>query len=280
MGDEFRTSSYEDSFAGKLAIVTGGASGIGRATVEGLAHYGANVAFFDVDSGASEFLLKKLKPSKGRICYYLGDVSDISAVKRGFELMIDVQNGQKPSFLVNSAGIEYNDKGSILDMDSDSLDRIVDVNLNGAINMTRVVVPKMLGNGGSIVNVSSIQAERSCLPGTSYQITKSGLVGLTNSLNVECGRKGIRTNTVSPGAIATGGMGNVRGDDEGLDDLKEMIPLGRRGHSYEVANSILFLLSDQASYVQGANLFVDGGWRNNGLPIRWGLLVENDPDPI
>ncbi len=255
---------YNKDFEGKIAIVTGASSGIGKAVKEALLFHGAKV--FNLDIKDTD---------------YKTDVSDSDQVKKIIEKIVKEHGA--PTFLVNNAGIEYNNDGNIVTMPRDKRKRILDVNLGGYMNMVDAVVPYMeKTRDGRIVNISSVQATQSCLPGTMYQVTKEAILGLTRVLTLEYAKKGIRVNTVSPGGIKTEGMGNVRIEDNpaALDNLIKSTPLGRRGHAEEVANAVLFLLSSGASYINGANLVVDGGMLNTlvgdmGLPEE---PVKDDPD--
>ena len=263
----FSSLNYDRDFKDKVAIVTGGSSGIGRATVEALSYHGARVCNLDI-KGEGDF-------------YYKTDVSNHVQVKRTIEYI--VKNHGIPKILVNNAGIEFNDIGNLVTMPYDKMMKILNTNLLGYLNTIREVVPHMEKNGGGrIVNVSSVQAHQSCLPGTIYQVAKQGILGIARVMSLEYARRNIRVNTVSPGAIKTEGMGNARTEENpnALDVLLRSIPLGRRGHPEEVANVILFFLSEGASYISGQEIVVDGGLTNTllgemSLPDK---PVANDPD--
>lgn len=270
---------YKD-LEGRTAIVTGGVSGIGRATVERLCQNNVNMGILDVDIDFGYDLQNELNLGGIQIKFSNCDVSNFQQVKESVKEVI--RKFGPPSILVNSAGIEYNEEGNLITMSEEYTRRILEVNLIGQVNMLREVVPLMKENGGGrIVNVSSTQALRSDYPGTMYQVTKAGILALARDIAIEYSRDNIRINTVLPGAIATEGMGNVRGDKEFLDKVKAAIPMGRRGNAYEVANLILFLLSDQASYITGGEYVIDGGLtsgfniQNLGVPKP---KVEGDPD--
>ena len=262
----YKPLDYGGDFNGKVAIVTGASSGIGKAIKEGLIYHGAEVCNFDVTGGD-----------------YRVDVGDPFQIKEGIDRVVKEKG--VPEILVNNAGIEYNDVGNLVTMPEEDMCRILDTNLRGYINMVREVVPYMEERGvGRIVNISSTQATQSCLPGTIYQITKQGILGIARTLTIEYADKGIRVNTISPGAVRTEGMGNARSDDDPhmLDDLIKSTPLRRRGHPEEIASMVLFLLSSGASYINGQEIIVDGGLTNTLVgdmkpPKRH---VLNDPDSI
>ena len=246
---KYNPVNYDEEFKGKVAIVTGASSGIGKAIAEGLSYHGAKVCNLDLN---------------GEI--YKTDVSSPTQVKSTIKKIIE-EHGI-PEILVNNAGIEYNDAGNLVTMPTDKTQRILNTNLLGYINLIREVVPHMeKNNGGRIVNISSAQATQSCLPGTIYQVTKQGILAIARVLTLEYADKGIRINTVSPGGIKTEGMGNSRANEDlhAAEDLIRSIPLRRKGNPEEIANVVLFLLSNGASYLNGGEIIVDGGLTNNLL---------------
>lgn len=262
---------YPFDFHSKVVVVTGGGSGIGKATALAFAECGAKVIVLDI---------KRIESPEKEILCKAVDVAVANEVERAVREAIEQLGADSIHVLVNNAGIEFNDVGNLIDMPVDKLRRIVDVNLYGYINCARVVAPYM-PKGGRIVNVSSIQGLAAHLPGTSYQVSKSGILGLTHALAVELASKGINVNVVAPGGIATEGMGAVRsGESDIIDRYRKRIPLGRRGWPEEIAGPILFLCSDLASYITGATIIVDGGYLINITPDAGGLvpIVENDPD--
>lgn len=263
--------SYDDDFIDKVVVVTGGASGIGRAVTEAFQTHKAKIAFLDKDKERGNKLAQSYDGLSFHYCH-LSDPAWIHDTCREIENELG-----PPDILVNNAGIEYNNVGNIVTMPRHKLENIIEVNLYGYVNMVREIVPLMeQAGGGKIVNVSSLQAYRPVKPGTSYQLTKGAILDLTRVLAFEYGRKNIRINAVVPGAISTEGMGFAR---EGVDDIKASTPLGRRGHAVEVAHGILWLCSSGASFCHGTELFIDGGAscgnENYGVPDP---PVPNDPD--
>jgi NAD(P)-dependent dehydrogenase (short-subunit alcohol dehydrogenase family) len=248
--------SYEETFRGKVAIVTGGASGIGKATVEALCYYGAKVAFLDINNEKGTELEQILKKEGYNALFLDCDVSKSRNVKQSVKKVVN-EIGE-PYILVNNAAIEFNDKGDIITMPQKYFDRILDVNLKGYTNMIRNVGLYMIKNeAGRIVNISSGQAIRSDFPGTSYQLAKATASPMSRNIIEHYGDKNIRANTLLLGPVKTN-MGEER-DNAYIKGLNNKIPLGRRAEPEEIANVVLFLLSDQATYVLGSDFVVDGG---------------------
>lgn len=265
-------------FTDKVVIVTGGASGIGKATVEAFAEAGAYVVLVDTNSTKAQEVVEQFHDDQ--ILFVKGDVGEPETAALAVQAAL-VKNGEI-DILVNNAGVEYNGCGNIITMPIETMMRIFQVNLFGYIYMLRACVPHMKF-GGRVVQVSSLQGMAAALPGTSYQASKGAIIALTKSLAIEYAEKGITVNTVCPGAICTEGMGKARADgSSSMDPTRRRIPTGRRGHAHEVANAILFLASQQASYINGTELIVDGGLFSSLSaydPNRPTLNVPNDPDP-
>jgi NAD(P)-dependent dehydrogenase (short-subunit alcohol dehydrogenase family) len=242
-------------------IVTGAASGIGKATAHAFAKHGASVVLVDINAKKGREASGEINKNGHRSVFFEADVSKPDHTDRMAEKAM--KEFGKIDILVNNAGIELNDAGNILEMPYDKLDRILKVNLYGCINCARSVIPRIRerGKGGKVVNVGSIQGFTAELPGTSYQASKSGIIGLTRTLAIELAPYGINVNAVEPGAVKTEGMGFVKDDKSGIiDGYRRRIPLGRRGRPEEIADSILFLCSDHATYITGTVLVVDGGY--------------------
>lgn len=274
------------NFTDKVAVVTGAGSGIGRATAYAFGKYGASVVVVDINSETGSAVSRALTGRDYKNVFIETDVSDLHATDEMAKRVIE--NFGKVDILVNNAGIEFNNVGNIITMPYEKMDRILKVNLYGYIHCARSLVPYMMGRkeGGRIVNVTSVQGLAVESPGTSYQVSKSGIIGLTHALADSLAEYGITVNAVAPGAIATEGMGAVRaGEESSVEPYKRKALLGRRGHPEEVANVILFLCSDLASYMTGETVVVDGGFLRNLKPSElsrdpssYVVPPINDPD--
>ncbi len=247
-------------FKEKIAIVTGGASGIGAATARALGREGARLAVMDMNASSLKKMEEEMKKEGVPFMALEGDVSQESAV----ESLI----GQTASrfggidILVNNAGISPKHKGkkaNLWEMSVAEWDRVMAVNIRGDFLCSRLVIPKMIERkGGAIVNVSSLAAKvGSVVTGCHYVISKAGVVGLTKILAREVAEYGIRVNAVAPGRIDTPMIWDV--PREVNEQFVRTIPLKRLGKAEDVADGILFLLSDAASYITGLVLDVNGG---------------------
>jgi 3-oxoacyl-[acyl-carrier protein] reductase len=268
---------YSLELNARVAVVTGAASGIGKATANALAGCGARVAIFDLDSTSGAEVSGALEGS----LFCPVDVTDPASVDAAVDNVLRTFATDTIDILVNNAGFEDENVGNLVEMPYEILDRILKVNTYGYIHCARSVLPHM-ARGGRVVNVSSVQALAAIVPGTSYQPSKTAVLGFTNALAVEYGGQGITVNTICPGAIRTEGMGNIPAGDPALDAYRKRIPMGRRGRAEEVAAAILFLCSGMASYITGATIPVDGGYAINGTPDSLARTVdvpaEDDPD--
>lgn len=248
------TQEKPGRLAGKVAIVTGAASGIGAATAERFGREGAFVLAVDRDDFPPSDL------TKNAFCAMKVDVSDEAAVAGMVQAALD--RWGRLDILVNNAGVATG--ANVLNMTSEEFDRVIGINLKGPMLGCKYAIPAMLKTGGgAIVNVASISST-SGIPGQAiYAPSKAGVLQLTRQLAVEFSSSGIRVNAVSPGTIETAMIDALVKDPARrpkYDWLKARHPIGRFGRVEEVANAILFLASDEASFVTGANLAVDGGF--------------------
>ena len=249
----------------RVAIVTGGASGIGRAIVRALVENGAQVAIVDIEIGAAEEAARE-EVEKGGSCIALpGDVSDAAQMKAAVESVLD--RFDRIDILINNAGI--NTRGGrvpIHQYSPEDWQRILDVDLTGVFVTSRAVIPAMLKNpGGRIVNISSVAGLVPLRLQSAYVAAKAGVANLTRSMALELGAQGILVNAVAPGSTLTRGTealfyGPDGAYNEKAASLLSHIPLGRPGRTEEIAAVVLFLVAPEASYINGVILPVDGGW--------------------
>ena len=244
----------------KVALVTGAARGIGRGIAEVFAEEGAHVAINDLDvGGAAEEVASTIAARGRRSMTVAADVADRAAV----EAMVDrVWRELGPiDVLVNNAGIET--IVPFLDLTDEQWRRLTDTNLRGAWLCSQVVCRRVVSEKrfASIVNIGSIQAAK-VLPGrTHYAPTKLGLEALTRNMSAEMTPLGIRVNCVHPGLIDTDMTAWVMKDPDILPNVLAQISLGRAGVPRDVATVVAFLASEEAGYVTGQSIFVDGGWQ-------------------
>lgn len=241
---------------GKVAIVTGASSGIGRATAAALARDGATV----VAVGRIEKELTALaRESDGTIKSHLADLHEFSQLERVVTETID-EHG-KIDCLVNAAGIIRN--GTIENTTIDDWDRVMNINLRSLFLLTQRCVPHLAKTKGNIVNVSSVAGTRAFPNVLAYCVSKAATDQLTRCAALELGPKGIRVNAVNPGVVVTNLHRRSGMDEEGyaafLERSKETHPIGRVGTPEEVADLICFLASDKAGWITGATYEIDGG---------------------
>lgn len=240
----------------KIAIITGAASGIGAATAIRFVNEGANVLLVDINGDGLADVSRQIADDS-RVRSIVADVQDETAVESCVQMV--VESWGRVDIVINNAGIGSNI--SLLDFTKQEFDRIFGVNLRGPLLFCKHAIPAMV-NGGAIVNIASISST-SGIPGQAlYAPSKGGILQMTRQLAIEYAQQNIRVNAVAPGTIETP---MLEGDDpeqmkKVLDWLLKMHPVGRFGQPKEVANAILFLASDEASFITGANLAVDGGY--------------------
>jgi len=235
--------------------VTGGAQGIGMAVCQGLLRAGAKVAIFDVAEEGSSEIAQVVQTQKGNVAFLKVDVSNLSEVERAVNRVID--KFSHLDILVNNAGITR-DK-LILRMKKEDWDRVIQINLTGAFNCIKAASPFMLrARRGRIITISSIIALRGNSGQANYAASKAGLIGLTKSVAREFAPRGITVNAVAPGFIQTKMTEKLmeRGETQ---TLISQIPLGRVGTPEEVASLVTYLALDEASYITGEVIRVDGG---------------------
>jgi 3-oxoacyl-[acyl-carrier protein] reductase len=243
-------------FKGKVALVTGASRGIGRAIAVALAKGGASVAlnYAGNEAAANEALALCQQAGAAKAKLYKFDIADSAACAKAVDEVVADLGGLH--ILVNNAGIALD--GLVMRVKDEDWSRQLQVNLTGTFNLIRAATrPLMKAKGGSIVNVSSVVGEMGNGGQAAYSAAKAGQIGLTKTVARELASRNVRCNAVTPGYIETDMTAGIA--EAGKQKLQEMIPLARLGTAEDVANAVAWLASDQASYVTGAVLRVNGG---------------------
>ena len=238
---------------GKVALITGGANGIGKVTAQMFLKEGAKVVISDYNAEAGEEALREFGYHENA-SFIRADVTDTQQVETMVQSVLNMHG--KIDTLVNNAGITID--GFLTKMDEDAWEKVIAVNLSGVFKCTKAVATAMLEQGsGVILNASSVVGIHGNIGQTNYAATKAGVIGLTKSWAKEFGRKGIRVNAVAPGFIVTDMTAKV--PQKVLDRMEAQTPLGKLGRPEDIAAAYLFLASEDARYINGAVLSVDGG---------------------
>ncbi len=248
----------------KVAIVTGGASGFGRATALRFAHEGARIVVVDLDELRGSAVVDEVRAagSEGRLV--IGDVSSLDVANEAVTAAVDGLG--RLDVLVNNAGIVQGDDRDTWDTTEEKWDLVLQVNLRSVFVCSKAAIPVMLqAGGGSIVNVASIAASV-CTGGSAYAASKGAILSYTRHTARELARRGVRMNAVSPGFMRTP---MTTGERDGLDEAAQEervaafashLPMKRMGAMDDIADAVLFLASDEASYITGQEVIVDGGY--------------------
>jgi len=252
---------------GRRVLITGAASGIGRAMADIFALAGAGLILVDIDEKGLQRTLRDVARDSCEVAAHAAHVADLSRKEQVDGLWASLA-GSLPDTLINNAGVYP--MRDYLEEDADSLERTLAVNLKSTFWMCQAFIRERRDKGGVMINVSSIEAilpfKKDLVP---YSVSKSGIIALTRALARDYGRDGFRANAILPGAIRTPGTGRLvrkAVSTVNLDlmktgyDFQSRLALGRWGKPEEVASVALFLASDLASYVQGALIPVDGGF--------------------
>ncbi len=243
-------------FAGKVALVTGGTSGIGKATAIALAGAGAKVVLTGRREKEGAQVVAEIKKLGGDAAFVRGDIAKDADVKS----MVDftVERFGRLDIAFNNAGVEW--KGPVDQATEAEYRRIFDINVWGVLNSMRHEIPVMLKNGGgAIVNTSSVAGHVGLPQVSVYIASKHAVEGLTKSVALEFAKQNIRINAIAPGVIATEMFDRFAGD-ELRDQITAITPVGRIGASEEIAAAVLYLASDDAKFTTGTSLVVDGGY--------------------
>jgi len=238
----------------KIAIITGGAQGIGKATALKFADEGASIVLWDVNEEKGNALVNELKAKDIKAHFTKVDVTKIDSAEKAAKEAVEIFS--TIDILINNAGITRD--ASLVKMTAEQWQQVVDVNLTGVFNCTKAVIPFMIEKKyGKIVNTSSVVGLYGNFGQTNYVATKAGIIGMTKVWARELGRKGINVNAVAPGFIATEMVKTI--PENILKSLEEKTPLGRLGLPEDIANAYLFLSSEEANFINGITLSVDGG---------------------
>jgi 3alpha(or 20beta)-hydroxysteroid dehydrogenase len=241
--------------AGKVALITGAARGMGAAHARALAREGATVAIADIAADAGEQLAAEVRSAGGEASYHDHDVTDPG----GWRTVVSaVEQTHGPiDVLVNNAGIQVRSTG--IEADDDEWAKVIAVNQRGVFLGMQAVIPGMVRHGGgSIINVASVAALVGLRGSIPYQASKAAVLGLTRGAAVSYGPDNIRVNAICPGLVVTGMTESA--SPAAVKALKAQIPLGRDGRPEEIAAVVVFLASDESSYLTGVALPVDGGF--------------------
>lgn len=256
----------------KVAIVTGGARGIGQAVARRFLVEGARVVLADVDDEAADAAAAELKPL-GEVVAVACDVGERLDIRNLIAETIDAFG--RIDVLVNNAGIVFG--ASFLELEEEDFDRVLRVNLKGSFLVAQAVARQMVeqieagGPPGAIVNMSSINAVLALPDQVPYSISKGGINQLTKVAALALAPYGIRVNAVGPGSVMTEMLEKVVDEDDARDGILSRTPLGRIGAPAEIAAVVAFLASDQASYMTGQTVYADGG----RLPLAYTVAVDD-----
>ncbi len=245
--------------AGKVVIITGAATGIGRAAAELFADEGARLVVADYAEEAGRATVAAIEAGGGEAAFVAADVSDEPQVAAMVEFAVSTYGGL--DVLYNNAGIFPADDGGATETSVSTWDRVMDVNLKGVWLGCKHGIPAMIATGGgSIVNVASFVAHMgAATPQIAYTASKGGVLSLTREVAVEHARSGIRANALCPGPVETPLLAELMSDPDRRARRLVHIPMGRLGRAEELAKAALFLASDDSSFMTGASLLVDGG---------------------
>lgn len=241
---------------GAVALVTGAASGIGRAVAELFARAGASVAVADANTIAGTETTESIRADGGRAIFVEVDVSQPKQIDRMVQMTLE-SYGQL-DILFNGAGIlAY---GTVLETDEETWSRVIAINLTGTYLCCRAALPSMVERGrGSIINVASTTGSHdACARAAAYVSSKGGVTLLTRAMAIDHARQGIRVNAICPGPTDTPMLRKAMTSEQ-LDAFAKTFPMGRLGRPEEIAKAALFLASDDASFITGSLVYVDGG---------------------
>lgn len=246
---------------GKTALITGGGEGIGKATALLFCREGAKVGITGRTKKTLDQVVREAR-GKGEIVAFSGDVTSEAQVKDTVNKFL--KRFKKIDILFNNAGVL--EAGNVLTTSVDSWDKTIDINIKGMFLMSKYVTPHMIRDGGgSIINNASVLGFIGCENTLAYSASKGAVMQFTRSMALDHVKQGIRVNTICPGFIKTkmneDFIGNPPDAQKQLDEVAaKIVPMGIRGEPMDIAYGILYLASDEAKYVTGSSLVIDGGW--------------------
>lgn len=244
----------------KVALITGAASGMGREACLVFSREGARIAALDVDADALEMTGSMVREANGEVETFIADVAVERQVREAIEG--SVRRFGALHILYNNAGVLWRDRDlGVLETDEAVWDRVLAINLKGMVWVCKHGIPKLIeAGGGAVVNIGSTSALLGdSVPQDAYTASKGAVVSLTRSLAVQFGPRGVRVNCIHPGFVDTPMQAMRTSDLAWVEAATASIPLGRLGTPRDVVNAALFLASDDAAYITGAELVVDGG---------------------
>lgn len=241
-------------FSGRISVVTGASQGIGEAVALALAEEGAELVLVDIQKEKLEAVVKGIRAQNGKASFYCSDVSRMEEVTEVVKEVI--ANKRRIDHLVNNAGITKDNL--LMRMKEEDWDAVLDVNLKGVFNFSQAIIRHMVSNRyGRIISISSVVGLMGNVGQTNYAASKAGVIGFTKSLAREVASRGITVNAVAPGYVATSMTEKL--PDSIKKTFLDLIPMKRFGTPEEVACVVKFLLSDEASYITGQVININGG---------------------
>lgn len=256
----------EMRFQNKVVLVTGSASGIGRALITSFVREGAKGVIVDTDQNRANYVAGRLREEGGEVLVSINDISKAAGVDAMMDAVLEKYG--RLDILVNCAGVYVH--GEVVNLSEEEWDLQVDVQLKGPFLCSRAAARQMIRQGGSgrIINIGSTAAGNARLEAAAHCASKGGLVMLTKVMAMELGKHNITVNCVSPGLTDIADISEHGPKPEYIEAFTSMVPLGRLARTQEIADAVLFVASEQASFISGQNIFVDGGYGAGKLSVQ------------